>query len=287
METAKKQRPDLILLDINMPINMPKINAYEVYLHLQSQVETVNIPIIFIEILEQITDKINGFKITKRDHITKSFQESDILSQMQNKLIVNQRNRELITYKQQSEKAREEYKLVTKALVMDNHNLYSGVLLNAMTSTANRVKFDEYLNLEWQKLASKKLPLSLLLCNFDFSQNQNHADASLTADNCLPLIAREIKLVVKRSTDLVSRYEQEKFAIILSNTDSKGAVFVAKLIQERVDKLKINNIPFTENKLFILTIGVATIVPNKKMTPSNLTDMVEKAIDNAKLQGIN
>lgn len=87
---------------------------------------------------------------------------------------------------------------------------------------ANRKKFDEYLNLQWQKLSREKSPISLLLCNVDFFENFLHADDHLKTDKCLQLLATEIKSVVKRSTDLVARYENKKFAVILANTDSQG-----------------------------------------------------------------
>jgi diguanylate cyclase (GGDEF)-like protein len=268
IETAKKQRPDLIVLDINMP----KMNGYEVFRHLKSQEETVNIPIIFMGTPEQVTDKIRRFELNQIDCITKPFLESEVLSRVQNKLRISQQKQEITIYNQQLEKEKEEHKRFTKSLVTANQNLQSVVLLDAVTRVANRIKFDEYLNFQWQKLAREKSPLSLLLCNLD---------DNLTADDCLQQIATEIKSVVKRSTDLVARYENENFAVILPSTDSKGAVYVAKLIQEKVDSTKINHPQFRENKSFIFRIGVATVFPSVKMTPNSLIDMVEKAIDNA------
>jgi PleD family two-component response regulator len=56
----------------------------------------------------------------------------------------------------------------------------------------------------------------------DFFKNFLHADDQLKIEKCLQLLATEIKSVVKRSTDLVARYENKKFAVILANTDSQG-----------------------------------------------------------------
>jgi diguanylate cyclase (GGDEF)-like protein len=197
--------------------------------------------------------------------------------------MIEQKNREIIAYKQQFEQAQYEYNRFTKVLVIANQDLQSGVLLDPLTRLANRKKFDEYLNLQWQKLAREKSPISLLLCNVDFLKNCIHADDHLTTDRCLQILATELKSVVKRSTDLVARYDNKKFAVILPNTDSKGAVYVGKLIQEKVEYLKINHFQFRNNDFFTLNIGVATIFPNVKMLPNSLVDMVEKAVDTIKV----
>lgn len=220
----------------------------------------------------------------KIDCITKVFQELEVLSRVQNKLIAYQQERNLSAYNQQLNSEKEDYNWFTNTVIIAHHNLQSVMIFDAMTKVANRNKFDEYLNSQWQKLSSEKLPLSLLLCNLDFLNHHNNADTNLTADNYLRHISTEIKSVVKRSTDLVARYEDKKFAVILSNTDSKGAMYVAKLIQQKVDQLKIDNSQFLDNDCFTLTTGIATIFPSAKMTPNTLIDMVEKAIDQTKAQ---
>ncbi|MBD2291929.1 response regulator [Anabaena sphaerica FACHB-251] len=280
IEIAKNQCPDLILLDINMP----KMNGYEVYRQLKTQEKTANIPIIFMGTLDQVINKIRNFDIPIIDCITKPFQESEILSRVESKLIVYQKHLEIIAYNQRLDQEKEEHKRFTKALITANQNLQSVVLVDAVTKVANRRKFDEYLNLQWQKLASEKLPLSLLICNLDFANNYNNADIDLTADNFLQQIATEIKSEVKRSTDLVASYENEKFAVILPNTNSQGAVYVSMLIQKKVNSLKINNTPFIENDFLTLAIGVATIFPSVKKTPKTLIHMVEKALNFEKIQ---
>jgi diguanylate cyclase (GGDEF)-like protein len=195
-------------------------------------------------------------------------------------MIVDQ-HQEFKIHSQVLEQEIEEHKQLTNALVTVNQNLQPIVLFDTVTRLANRRKFDEYLNSQWQALDKKKLPLSLLLCNFDFSSHENNS----IKDEYLQHIAREIKTVVKRSTDLVARYTNQQFAVILCATDSKGAVYVGKLIRQKVEQFKLNNTQFPDSKNYSLHIGVATIVPSDKMTPKHLIDMVEKAIDRAKLSG--
>jgi two-component system sensor histidine kinase/response regulator len=56
VEVAK---PDLILLDINMP----DINGYEVCRRLKADPQTADIPVIFISALDEVLDKVKAFDI--------------------------------------------------------------------------------------------------------------------------------------------------------------------------------------------------------------------------------
>src|SRR6476469_544157 len=66
---AKTARPDLILLDINMP----GMNGYEVCSQLKADEHTRDVPVIFISALDDVLDKVKGFDIGGVDYITKPF----------------------------------------------------------------------------------------------------------------------------------------------------------------------------------------------------------------------
>ncbi|AFZ58753.1 diguanylate cyclase [Anabaena cylindrica FACHB-243] len=274
IQVAKQELPDLILLDINTP----EINGYEVYQQLKTQIETANIPIIFISTPEQTLAKIMSFNIGRVDYTEKNFQESEVLAPIKNKSLFWQQNQGMINQNQglwqESWESRK-----TKQIIK------AETLVDELTGIANRRKFDEYFNLEWRRLCRKNLPLSLLLCNVDFFKSYNNTYGYLSGDSCLQQIAKTIKLSVKRSTDLLARYQEEKFAIILSNTEFGGAVYLAELIRKEVYNLKI---PHTQSKIdeFItLSIGLATILPKQNVLPNTFIEMVEKALDEAKIHG--
>lgn len=276
LDIARKQHPDLIFLDINMP----DFDGYKVYQHLKLEKETMNIPIIFMGSQQQVSDKVRSFDVVRLDCVIKPFQEAEIFTQVNNKLMIYDENQDFITYSQTLEQEIEEHRQLTNALVTAGQNLQPAILSNVVNKVANRRKFDDYLNSQWKTLDKKKLPLSLLLCNFDFSNQNNHA----IKDEFLQKVAPEIQSVVKRSTDLLARYDDQNFAIILCSTDSKGAVHVGKLIREKVERFKLNNLQFQKDNSISLHIGVATIIPSDKLTPRYLIDMVEKAIYKSKSQ---
>ncbi len=72
LHLAQKALPDLILLDILMPI----MDGYELCRELKKSEITKDIPIIFLTILDEITDVEKGFNVGGVDYITKPFEPS-------------------------------------------------------------------------------------------------------------------------------------------------------------------------------------------------------------------
>ena len=94
VETVKQFNPDLILLDIMMPI----ISGVDVYKNLRDK--NRNMPIIFLTAKHNVHDKIEGLKLGAEDYITKPFDLEELLLRIN---IVLKRNhtqkQELTIYK--------------------------------------------------------------------------------------------------------------------------------------------------------------------------------------------
>src|SRR4051812_13032925 len=71
---AKREPPDLILLDINMP----ELNGYEVCEQLKADELLAGIPVIFISALTDQLDKVKAFASGGLDYITKPFQMEEL-----------------------------------------------------------------------------------------------------------------------------------------------------------------------------------------------------------------
>jgi adenylate cyclase len=74
--------PDLILLDIRMPV----IDGYEVCKQLKADPITQDIPIIFLSALDDVADKVKAFEVGGADYITKPFQIEEVLVRVENQL---------------------------------------------------------------------------------------------------------------------------------------------------------------------------------------------------------
>ncbi|MGD9712762.1 MAG: PP2C family protein-serine/threonine phosphatase [Thermomicrobiales bacterium] len=79
---ARRDPPDLILLDINMP----EMNGYEVCEHLKGDDKLQGIPVIFISALTEQLDKVKAFAIGGVDYITKPFQLEELHARVETHL---------------------------------------------------------------------------------------------------------------------------------------------------------------------------------------------------------
>ncbi len=79
---VKASKPDLILLDINMP----DMTGYEVCEALKQDVSTAEIPIIFISALDEAIDKVKAFQVGGVDYITKPFEVTEVLVRIETQL---------------------------------------------------------------------------------------------------------------------------------------------------------------------------------------------------------
>jgi diguanylate cyclase (GGDEF)-like protein len=150
---------------------------------------------------------------------------------------------------------------------------------------ANRRRFDEFLNLEWRRLAREKLPLSLILGDIDFFKLYNDTNGHQKGDECLKQVAQILKETMKRPADLVARYGGEEFAVILPNTDLKGAVSLAETINAEVKARAIEHPASQINQYVTLSLGVASIIPDSDLVEEKLIALADRALYQAKLEG--
>ncbi len=78
LEIAESALPDLILLDIKMPV----MDGFEVCRRLKSSKETFQIPIIFLTVLSQTSDIVRGLEIGAEDYVSKPFKPAELLARV-------------------------------------------------------------------------------------------------------------------------------------------------------------------------------------------------------------
>ncbi|MBW4625339.1 MAG: response regulator [Brasilonema octagenarum HA4186-MV1] len=90
-KTINHNPPDVILLDIKMP----SMDGYQVCATLKADVESAQIPVIFLSALEETIDKIKAFEIGGLDYITKPFEPEEVIARIQTQLTIQQQKRQL------------------------------------------------------------------------------------------------------------------------------------------------------------------------------------------------
>ncbi|NTU95876.1 MAG: response regulator, partial [Bacteroidales bacterium] len=98
LEIIKKNSPDLVLLDIMMPV----MDGHEVAAQLREMPERRDMPIIFLSALNSPDDIVKGFKFGAADYVSKPFNKDELLIRVNHQLslvsakrIISRQNDEL------------------------------------------------------------------------------------------------------------------------------------------------------------------------------------------------
>ena len=82
LRLVKEERPELILLDINMP----QMSGYEVCRRIKAEPESADIPVIFISALDDTENIVQGFDAGGVDYILKPFKFREVLARVETQL---------------------------------------------------------------------------------------------------------------------------------------------------------------------------------------------------------
>lgn len=281
LELVYQEAPEIILLDICMP----KMDGYEVCQTLKQNLATKDIPVIFVSALDEVLDKIKGFRVGGIDYITKPFHAAEVIMRVNIHLTLRRLQHQL---ESQNDRLRQEVRdrlAAEVALQAANQELQRLAHMDGLTQVANRRSFDTCLAQEWRRLVREQQPLTLILCDVDFFKRYNDTYGHQTGDDCLRSVASAISTVLKRPGDLVSRYGGEEFAVILPHTPLSGAFHVAAEIQAAIRTLEIAHRASSISSFITLSIGVAAAIPRLEFSPMTLLAAADRALYKAKQDG--
>jgi putative two-component system response regulator len=86
LELVKKDRPDLVLLDVMMP----RMDGYEVCQRLKESPEGKLLPVVMVTALGQIADRVRGLEVGADDFIVKPIERVELVARVRSLLRVKQ-----------------------------------------------------------------------------------------------------------------------------------------------------------------------------------------------------
>jgi diguanylate cyclase (GGDEF)-like protein len=220
--------PDLILLDIMMP----DLDGLAVCRRLKSDSRTREIPVLFLTALGGEADEMRALEAGGIDFILKPISPPVLAARVRNQLEL----------KHQQDRLR---------------NLS---LLDGLTGIANRRRFDQYLEMEWQRCSRNSQPLSLVMGDVDFFKAFNDGYGHGRGDDCLRAVARVFGMALRRPADLAARYGGEEFVCVLPETDQEGARIVADQIMAQMEDLAMPHAFSAIARHVTVSVGIATSV---------------------------
>ena len=151
-----------------------------------------------------------------------------------------------------------------------NEQLSTQASHDALTNLYNRGAFSERLDIEIARAGRYSRDLALVLIDIDHFKRVNDSYGHPTGDTVLRWLARTIQAQV-RQPDWVARYGGEEFAIVLTETNERGAEYAGERLRLAVAAGRIA-LPGAE-----LSITVSTGVASYPQHASDATSLVERA----------
>jgi diguanylate cyclase (GGDEF)-like protein len=123
------------------------------------------------------------------------------------------------------------------------------------------------------------------MADLDFFKLYNDTYGHQAGDDCLRAVASILRKAAGRISDIAARYGGEEFVVLLPNTDRNGALKVAEAIRESLAAEALPHETSTVKDTVTLTMGVATVTPNRSITPKMLIKFADQALYVGKANG--
>jgi diguanylate cyclase (GGDEF)-like protein len=173
----------------------------------------------------------------------------------------------------------------TEQLAAANKSLEHLALEDGLTHLANRRFFDTYLDTQIGVGRRHQRAVSLVICDVDSFKSFNDHYGHQAGDECLKRVAMAIRSCCRRPADLAARYGGEEFAMILPETDLRGATRLAEAARAAVARLRIPHGFSTASVYVSISGGVACTSGISGMTAERLIGAADQTLYQAKLSG--
>jgi diguanylate cyclase (GGDEF)-like protein len=250
LKESQENKPDLILLDIIMP----DLTGYEVCRGLKVRPETADIPVIFLTAKGEIFDRIEGLNIGAHDYVAKPFHPDELRARIQTAL----------KYKEEKEELKKQTDQLKALSIIDE-----------LTNFYNRKYLEERIQEELARAQRYQYSLSLALISPDDFENLKRTYSNSKRDNIIKQLGELMKRNI-RAVDIVTRYSEDSFAILLPQTDEEGARVFGEKIMKVIDRNLFYGIP--EKAKITVSIGIAALGQENIKDPVNdMTTIMDEA----------
>lgn len=151
-----------------------------------------------------------------------------------------------------------------------------------LTNLANRRRFERVIITEMRRASRNRRPVSVLVVDIDRFKTVNDRHGHAYGDMVLQVVAKRLLAAARRPGDLVARVGGDEFALLLPETDAKGARAVAEAARTDVEATVFPELGGTT-----ITVGIATFDCLGSISPSDLIAAADRALYAAKEAGRN
>lgn len=257
---AKAQCPDLILLDLLMPL----MDGYEACKRLKADPVTRDIPVIMVTSKAESADKVRGLETGAVDYVTKPFDAAELIARVN----IHLRIKEL--YEALQEKNRQLRELANR---------------DGLTGLYNHRYFQDQLAKDFSRALRYHESLSVVIFDIDHFKRLNDTYGHQAGDAVLKEVGSLVSSLT-RDSDLAARYGGEEFVLILNHAPPEVAVEVAERLRRTVE----NHAFLIDDKTVLkitISAGCASFPHGRFSEPKELIESADKALYAAKQAGRN
>ncbi len=199
LEIVDDLMPDLILLDINMPVK----NGFEVKTKLNEKTSTASIPVIFLTGRGDLSDRVEGLNLGVDDYITKPFQLEELRARVLSVL-----------------KRRKFYEEIS--------------MTDGLTGLRNVNFFNEQIGIFFSLAKRYNRLFSLAVIDVNDFKKINDTHGHSGGDFALRKLSEVMKETFRKS-DIITRYGGDEFIVILPEVDQNQAERALKRVKDKVN----------------------------------------------------
>jgi diguanylate cyclase (GGDEF)-like protein len=237
LAVAANPQPSLILLDLDLP----GIDGFEVCRRLKANSSTAWIPIIFLTASATISDQAKGLELGALDYIVKPFKAEELRARV-------------------------------RAGLRAKYNWDAVTMVDGPTGLFNRAYLNSHVNLHLALAKRFGTPAACIMVHLD------HYDA-LAARHGDAVVSDVIRAVARilsdecRTGDIVCRFDESKFVLLILNTDRARGLLLAERLGAQI-KRQLNELGNLEIKA-TCTFGVSD---TQVASGNTLIDCAEAAL---------
>lgn len=299
IQLVQSLKPDLILLDVRLP----GIDGFQICESIR-QFEK-HVPIVFVTAnLKELVDQVHGFEKGGDEYIIQPYDPKELSMKikvlLRNKKLYDELLEEvekLDKLKAELNSSNEQLKVVNSQLAEKNDFLISLTITDPLTSLYNRKYFHQRIEKELSAVKRYKHDSSAAIIDIDHYGKINDTFGQQQGDVVLKELASLLVSSV-RNSDVVTRFDGGKFAIIFTHTPEENAMTKARMILESIavypfpvyeDFIPQNIWNSLETKTIRLTasIAVAGLSLDRIKNEADLIEALTASINQIKFQGGN
>ena len=283
LETARKMRPDAILLGIRAPL----IEGFQVCQKLKSDPDTGHIPVLLINPDPKDADSVaHSLSLGGDDYITRPFNTLELRARVNVLVRLKKHVDELMEKNFELEAANHALASSIDRLSQAQKVLEQLAITDPLTGLYNRRYFEERMRETFSLIGRQKVSIHILMFDLDHFKQVNDRYGHSVGDAVLVHFSEILRRCVRRH-DVISRFGGEEFIVAMLNIPLEQAERAAERIRREIESLPYKAGP--ETIRVTTSVGMATMPENFSETPTlqSLLKAADEALYSAKKQGRN